>query len=46
MIDLPPGAQTLTLPDNERIRIMAITVANEPWVVTPARPLYDTLERE
>ena len=46
VIDLPPGAQTLTLPDNERIRIMAITVANEPWLVTPAQPLYDTLERD
>jgi alpha-mannosidase len=45
-IDLPPGAQTITLPDNERIRIMAITVANEPWLVTPAQPLYDALERD
>jgi len=45
-IDLPPGAQSLTLPDNERIRIMAVTVADEPWVVKPAQPLYDTLERE
>ena len=44
-IDLPPGARTLTLPDNERIRILAVTVANEPWVITPAHPLYDTLER-
>jgi alpha-mannosidase len=43
VIDIPPGAQTLTLPDNERIRIMAITVADEPWLVTPAHPLYDTL---
>jgi alpha-mannosidase len=43
VIDLPAGAQTLTLPDNERIRIMAITVADEPWLVTPAQPLYDTL---
>jgi alpha-mannosidase len=46
VIDLPPGAQTLALPDNERIRIMALTVADEPWVVKPAHPLYDTLERE
>lgn len=44
-IDLPPGARTLVLPDNERIRILAITVADEPWVVKPAHPLYDTLER-
>jgi alpha-mannosidase len=46
VIDLPPGAQSLTLPDNERIRIMALTVADEPWIVKPAQPLYDTLERE
>lgn len=45
-IDLPFGATTLTLPDNERIRVLAVSVANEPWVTTPAQPLYDTLERE
>ena len=45
-IDLPPGARTLTLPDNERIRILAVTVANEPWAMNPVHPLYDTLERE
>jgi alpha-mannosidase len=45
-IDLPPGARTLTLPDNERIRILAVTIANEPWAVSPVHPLYDTLERE
>jgi alpha-mannosidase len=44
-IDLPAGARTITLPDNERIRILAMTVADEPWVVTPAQPLYDTLMR-
>ena len=44
-IDLPPGAQTLTLPDNDKIRIMALTVSDEGQRVRPARPLYDTLER-
>jgi len=44
-LDLPGGARTLTLPNNDRIRILAVTVADEPWVVTPAQPLYDTLER-
>jgi alpha-mannosidase len=44
-IDIPVGARTLVLPDNERIRILAVTVANEPRVTTPAQPLYDTLER-
>jgi alpha-mannosidase len=45
-IDLPAGARTITLPDNERIRILAMTVADEPWVTTPAQPLYDTLVRD
>ena len=44
-IDIPAGAKTITLPDNDRIRILAMTVAAEPWVITPAQPLYDTLER-
>jgi len=44
-LEIPPGARTLVLPDNERIRILAITVANEPWIVRPVQPLYDTLER-
>lgn len=44
-LDLPPGAGTLTLPDNERIRILAATVASEPGPVLPTRPLFDTLER-
>jgi alpha-mannosidase len=44
-IDLPAGAKTLTLPDNDKIRVMAITVADEPQQVSPAEPLYDTLER-
>src|SRR5262245_31980853 len=42
-IDLPPGTRTLTLPENERIRILAVTVAKEPWPTTPAQPLYDVL---
>jgi alpha-mannosidase len=44
-IDIPAGARTLVLPDNERIRILAVTVANELWVTTPAQPLYDMLEK-
>ena len=44
-IDLPAGAKTLTLPNNERIRILAVTVANQVGEVRPAQPLYDTLER-
>ena len=44
-IDLPAGASTLILPDNDRIRILAISVADRAGGVTPAQPLYDTLER-
>ena len=43
VIDLPAGTRTITLPDNDRIRILAMTVADEPWVITPVQPLYDTL---
>jgi alpha-mannosidase len=41
---LPPHTQTLTLPDNDKIRILAISVAREDVVVTPEQPLYDTLD--
>jgi alpha-mannosidase len=44
-IDVPPGATTLTLPNNENVRILAITASNERNTVKPAHPLYDTLER-
>lgn len=44
-INLPAGAKTLTLPNNERIRILAVTVANEVSEVHPAQPLFDTLQR-
>jgi alpha-mannosidase len=39
-IDVPPNAGTLTLPDNEQIRILAISGSNERERVKPARPLY------
>jgi alpha-mannosidase len=42
-VDLPEGATTLTLPDNDKIRIMAITVADQPGSLRPAQPLYDVL---
>ncbi len=44
-IDLPPGAKTITLPDNEKVRILAISVADEHPEVHPVQPLYDTLGR-
>ena len=42
-IDLPPSAQTLKLPDNAKIRILAISVAEENPELKPAQPLYDVL---
>jgi alpha-mannosidase len=42
-VDLSPGAKKLTLPNNDKIRVFAVSVANEPGAgVTPAAPLYDT----
>ena len=42
-IDMPAGTKTITLPNNDRIRILAISVAGENPAVTPAQPLYDVL---
>jgi alpha-mannosidase len=42
-IDLPAGATTLTLPANENIRVLAVSVAKEDPQVKPAQPLFDTL---
>ncbi|HTB10593.1 MAG TPA: glycoside hydrolase family 38 C-terminal domain-containing protein [Bryobacteraceae bacterium] len=39
------GAKTLTLPNNDKIRILAVTVADEPSSAKPAEPLYDTLRK-
>lgn len=44
-INLPAGARTLTLPNNDKIRVMAVSVAEEGPAVEPATPLYDTLGR-
>ena len=45
-IDLPPGAQEITLPANDRIKVLAMTAAvNENDATAPAQPLSDTLER-
>jgi alpha-mannosidase len=42
-VDIPPGAKTITLPENNKIRILAISVAEENPLVKPAAPLYDVL---
>ena len=44
-IDLAPNQRSLTLPDNDHIRILAISVADENPELKPAQPLYDTLGR-
>ena len=44
-LDLARGARTLTLPDDDRIRVMAVTVSDERAGARPAQPLYDTLRR-
>jgi alpha-mannosidase len=44
-IDLPPGARTMTLPDNDKIRVLAATVSDEGSSLVEAQPLYDTLIR-
>ncbi|HEV8187294.1 MAG TPA: glycoside hydrolase family 38 C-terminal domain-containing protein [Pyrinomonadaceae bacterium] len=45
-IDVPANAKTLTLPNNDNVRIMAITGSNEGPSIRPVQPLYDTLERQ
>ncbi|HEX5890439.1 MAG TPA: glycoside hydrolase family 38 C-terminal domain-containing protein, partial [Pyrinomonadaceae bacterium] len=39
-IEVPANATTLTLPNNDQVRILAITGSNERHRVTPARELY------
>ncbi|HKS76680.1 MAG TPA: hypothetical protein VJQ82_25925, partial [Terriglobales bacterium] len=43
-MQLPRNATTLTLPKNENVRILAISVAHESPAVIPVEPLYDTLK--
>jgi len=45
VLDIPAGAKTLVLPVNDKIRILASTVAWENGRVDAAQALYDTLER-
>ncbi len=45
-IDLPAGARTLTLPNNDKIRIMALSVAEDSPRLSPAAPLYDINGRD
>jgi alpha-mannosidase len=43
-INKPESVCTLTLPNNGKIRILAISVAEENPTLTPAHPLYDMLQ--
>ena len=43
--EVPAGAKTLTLPDNDKIHIQSITASDEGAALVPTQPLYDTLER-
>jgi alpha-mannosidase len=40
-IDLPAGTRSITLPNNDKIRILALSVADENPELKPAQPLYD-----
>jgi alpha-mannosidase len=42
-IDLPDGTRTIRLPENDKIRILAMSVADEETAVAPVQPLYDVL---
>ncbi len=42
-VDLPPGSKTLTLPNDENVRVLAVTMAHSEAKVIPAQPLYDAL---
>ncbi len=42
-IDVPAGAKTIKLPQNDKIKILAISVSNNNLEATPAQPLYDVL---
>jgi alpha-mannosidase len=39
-LDLPAGTRSLKLPTNDRLRILAVSVATESARATPAGPLY------
>jgi alpha-mannosidase len=42
-INLPAGTKSIKLPNNDKIRILAMSVAEENPEVKPAQPLYDLL---
>ena len=42
-IDLPAGTKNIKLPSNDKIRILAMSVADENRKTKPVQPLYDVL---
>ncbi len=44
-IDLPANAKTITFPNDDKINVLAVSVAEENSELKPAQPLYDTLGR-
>ena len=44
-IDLESGVKSISLPKNDKVRILAMSVARANPGVTPSQPLYDTLGR-
>jgi alpha-mannosidase len=42
-LDMQPGATILRLPNNNNVRVLAISVADEEPETSPAEPLYDVL---
>jgi len=45
-IPLTTQASTLTLPANDKIRILAISIADKDAEVKPVQPLYDVLDKQ
>jgi alpha-mannosidase len=44
-VEVAGGAKTITLPSNDKIRILAISTAEQNPSIAPVQPLYDTLGR-
>lgn len=44
-LDLPAGVKSIRLPNNDKIRILAMSAAEENPEIKPVQPLYDTLGR-
>jgi alpha-mannosidase len=42
-IDLPAGTRSVKLPDNQNIRVLAMSVAQQSPELRPVQPLYDML---